>query len=230
MNTSIVMCAYDNFKWQRHITLCALNAVRRFTDRGMYELILVDTGNAERANYHGGPYNRWDIIKPDKHFVVGDIGYSAAMNLGVKESSPGNDVLVFMHNDVFVQGGWLPVMQDYLKGYDYIYPDQIARTRENIEEIYKANIERREIAGYDEAGLIMMKRSTFEEIGGWDEEFKSVYQDLALHHRMTAKGKTKYCTTRTFISHIGSVGYAHDDAIEERMRGKESQRIKEKYQ
>lgn len=212
--TTIVMASYDLFKWQRHITLAALNCVRRFTDPP-YELILIDQAD----DGHGGPYNRWEIIRPDKHLKPGDIGYSASMNLGAKEADPKSKYLVFMHNDIFVQDGWLPILIECEKAGlgSVIYPDQIARTRENILQSRQEEWP----SGYDEAGLFLMSRKTYEESGGWDERFKAVYQDIAFHRKLYAVGKTLYCTMKTFTTHIGSVGYAYSTEAEQENLSKE---------
>lgn len=216
--TSVIVCTFDQFKWQRHITLACLNALRRFTDQP-YELILVDQIDAGT----GGPYNRWEIIKPDKQLFPGDIGYSAAMNLGVRESNPDSKYLVFMHSDVYVQEGWLGKLIDcHEKGLgDVIYPDQIARPRQQILDSYRNPYS----VGYDEAGLMLMSRETFNATGGWDERFKAVYQDMMFQRRLVGAGKTWHCTMNTFISHIGSVGYAYSTEAEQENINKESQLI-----
>lgn len=222
--TSVVVCAYDTEEWQRHITLACLNCLRRFTPKDEYELILIDTGTIESI---GGPYNRWEIIKPDIHYKFDNIGYSKAMNIGVEMSSKDTEYVVLMHNDVFVQEGWLGKMRKYIESgnYEVVYPDQIARTRENIEDIYSGKFTQ----GYDEAGLQMMRKSDYLKTGGYDDDFKSVYQDLAFIRRKTGANLRTYATVDTFITHIGSVTYAKDSAIEEKNREDEAKIIKDKY-
>jgi hypothetical protein len=222
--TSVIMCAFDTEMWQRHITLAALNCIRRFTPSDEYELILVDTGT---VTDEGGPYNRFEIIKPDKWIKRDDIGYSAAMNLGVKESDSESEYVILMHNDVFVQEGWLPKLRKYLEENlcEVVYPDQIARTRKNMEEIYEGKAP----VGYDEAGMQMMKKKDYIRIGGYDDDFKSVYQDLAFIKRKNAYSIRTICTTDTFITHIGSVTYAKDAKIENKLRGEEGALLDKKY-
>lgn len=222
--TSVVVCAFDTEQWQRHITLACLNCLRRFTDTEDYELILIDTGT---VTHGGGPYNRYEIIKPDKHIVIDDIGYSAAMNLGVKESDPDTKYVVLMHNDVFVQEGWLPKMRKYIENgtADVIYPDQIARTRENIKQIYSGEF----TGGYDEAGMQMMTKENYLKCGGYDDDFKSVYQDLAFIKRKRDLNLRTLATVDTFITHLGSVTYAKDATVEEKNRNDEGTLINKKY-
>ena len=222
--TSIVMCAFDEEHWQRSITCKSLECIRKFTDTEEYELILVDTGLSTDMNI---PYYRWNIIKPDKWIQVGDIGFSAAINLGVKESSPDTKYIISMHNDVFVQEGWLPKLRKYIEGgnYDVVYPDQIARTRENMKEIYDG----KRPLGYDESGMQMMKKEDFLKIGGWDEDFKSVYQDAAFMSKKNSASLRMYCTTDTIITHLGSVTYAKRGENNNIHKTFEAKVLKERY-
>ena len=168
-----------------------------------------------------------EFIRPDKHFKLDDIGYSAAMNYGVFQSGEDCEYVVLMHNDVFVQEGWLGKMRKHIENgdADVIYPDQIARTRENIEQIYKGEF----TGGYDEAGMQLMRKSDYLKCGGYDDDFKSVYQDLAFIRRKSAYNLRTLATPDTFITHIGSVTYAKDLEVEEKNRGSEGMMIKQKY-
>jgi len=222
--TTIVMCAFDEEHWQRSITCKALECIRKFTDTEEYELILVDTGPSLDQNI---PYYRWDIIKPDKWLKPGDIGFSAAMNLGVKESSPDTKYVVSMHNDVFVQEGWLPKLRKFLEEgrCEVIYPDQIARTRENMKKIYAG----KQPQGYDESGLQMMSKENYIKCGGWDEDFKSVYQDAAFISKKNNANLRMYCTTDTIITHLGSVTYAKYGENKNIHKSNEAKILRERY-
>ena len=193
--TSIVMTAFNQDALQVQITSAVLGNISKYTDREDYELILVDQGNPPPDLNH-----RHHCIDIDKHIKIPHIGMSAAMNRGYKESNPDYPYVCFIHNDVFVWEGWLSTLRGFIEKdpTTIMMPHQGPSTRENIKNSYLEENPR----GNDDAGLIMMTKETFKKTGGWDERFKSVYQDGAFRLRFP---KSHWCTGKVLITHIGSI-------------------------
>ena len=194
--TSIIMTALNQNALQVNITSAALGNISKYTNREDYELILVDQGNPPPDLNHR--HNNIDI---DKHIKIkGNIGMSAAMNRGYKESNPNYPYICFMHNDVFVWEGWLSTLREFIEKdpKSIIMPTQGPYSREDIKRFCSEE----NPVGNDDAGMVIMSKETFKKTGGWDERFKSVYQDGAFRLRFP---KSHWCTGKVLITHIGSI-------------------------
>lgn len=193
MLTSIIVVAYDTTRLQRWITSACLGNIARFTNRDEYELIFVDQIPPSPASGLNHRYHHIDIDK--KIEIQGNIGGSAAFNLGAKEAK--GEYICFMHNDVLVHEGWLEALREPLKnGYVISYPHQGASDREFIKKIYSGEITK----GNDDAGITMITKEALMKTGGWDERFKTIYMDAAFRLRFPG---ASYCTPKCFITHIG---------------------------
>lgn len=195
--TSIIMVAYDQDEVHRTITATALANIQKYTDRENYELILVD-------NKPIGDFNRrHHLIDIDKHIKLdNDIGISASRNLGVKESNSITKYLCFIDNDVFVWEGWLNklINQIETKNLDYIWPHQGYTTREFVKDSYQ-----NDSAGNDDAGCVLIKRESFNRVGGWDEKYGSVHHELAFRRRLSGFGLKGFCTNQVIITHLSGI-------------------------
>jgi len=201
--TSIIVVAYDRLKISRHITSACLGTVQAYTDREEYELILIDNDPVGELN------RKYNIIELDKHITIQDIGYAASVNMGVKLSTVSYPYICLLHNDVFVQEGWLQtlIQEMELQNGDVIMPGQNPYTREQIKGLRKGE----NINMWDDAGLMLMKRSLFEKMGGYDERFKAVYHQWSFGRRLReAKGIMCY-TNKTIIIHIGATTLLNDE-------------------
>lgn len=182
------------------MSMLCLDHIRKFTDRP-YQLIVVDPAPKEpiRDDYKTLELDAADTLhlKLDK-----DPGYTACMNLGASKAT--GDVLIFMQNDVFVHEGWLPNMIWYIENNkaDCVFPDQVPRSREYVLETYKREMDDPEsMKGGRDAGLLMIRRSSFEKTGGWDEKL-SLLCDKNFYDRMNAAGVSWTDTNKVFITHI----------------------------
>lgn len=197
--TSIIMTALNSSGIQVNITSAALGNISKYTDREDYELILVDQ-KAKESNNILDLNHRHNHIDIDKHLKIDDIGMSAAMNLGYKNSNPDYPYICFIHNDVFVWEGWLSTLRNFLEKDNnmILMPIQGPFARENVKQTY-LEVEPR---GNDDAGMVMMSKETFKKTGGWDERFRSVYQDGAFRLRFP---RGYFPTGKVIITHIGSI-------------------------
>ena len=196
--TSIIVTACDTTRVQRQITSTCLGNINKFTDREDYELILVDQGNLFDLD------DRHNLIDINKWLKMKPVGQSRAMNLGAKEAK--GYYLCFIHNDVFVNEGWLSILKRvFEKAKAPVTPMQGRIPREYIKRAWLEEI----TASNDDAGLWFMDKEMFYQTGGWDERFKLVYQDAAFRLRFPAR---YICTNQCHITHIGAVTmYADDD-------------------
>lgn len=207
LKTTIIMTACDSTALQRQITSATLGNISRYTDREEYELVLVDQAD----NRHADLNQRHHHIEIDKHIKIEPVGMSRAMNLGYKESSK-HPYICFMHNDVFVQEGWLKTMREFVDRAGIVMPHQGPSPREQILQFYSEE----DPKGNDDAGMVMMTRKLFEQTGGWDERFWNTFQDAAFRARFPVG---YYCTGKCLITHIGSINmysredYAREDPI-----------------
>ena len=170
--TLIVFPSYDTIRLQRWITSACLGNISKYTNREEYELIYVDQQPEGGSGDLNVRFNHIDVdkwLKPE-----GNLGCSAAMNLGVKEATSDYKYVCFMHNDVLVWEGWLETLRSYLEeNYcDIILPAQSNYSREEIKKMRETD---RYTRANDDAGVTMMKREVFEKSGGWDERFKTIY-------------------------------------------------------
>lgn len=210
--TSIIINRFDQTTLAKHITYACMGNLFRFTDREDFELIIVD--NRPDMTFKND-YNVFDVdlyIKNDK-----DIGFSASMNLGAGRSS--GDVLCFMQTDVFVWEGWLKAMRHYIDNglADVVFPDQIPHTREWVKDQYGLPTELA-VAGWRDAGMIMMSRESFDKTGGWDEEFGAVFQDRVMFQRIGKAGLREVVTTKALVTHImGGTNFSNEAGYDKKM-------------
>lgn len=195
--TSIIIPAYDTTRLQRWITSACLGNIAKYTERDEYELIFVDQ---RKEGLVPCPLNeRFQKIDIDKWLKPKEnIGCSAAMNLGAKNTSKNTEYLCFMHNDVLVWEGWLKTLRSFIEEdyCDVIFPTQSNYDRNDIKLMEKGD---RHMRGNDDAGLILTTKEHFKESGGWDERFKTIYMEAAFRRRLSGR---VHCTAKCVITHI----------------------------
>lgn len=190
---SIIMNAFNQNKAQTHMTITALDAIRRFTDTD-YELILIDNVPAF------GFYDPYKTIQLDHHVVNDpDPGCYASFNQGAKLAK--GDYLAFIQNDVYVTERCIDNMRYYLDNdiVDVVFPDQAPRTREYIKRSYELDFEDPEVmkSGSRDAGLMMMPREIYEKSGGWPEEIKSaIIGETIYYDTLFKKNSFRWVSTR----------------------------------
>ena len=195
--TSIIVSSLNNTRFSCHMTMQCLANITKFTNPEEYELILIDPDPKYpvRDDYKVLKIDKWLKLKPDP-------GYTAGMNLGVKESE--GDYLVFIQNDVFVHEGWLPSLRQYLEtgDCDVVFPDQVPRNRQYVLETYKRNpFDPESMKGGRDAGLLMITRRGFLLTEGWNEKLGFLC-DKDFYDRMHKADLRWTDTNKIIITHI----------------------------
>lgn len=189
------MTTYIQEPFQAHLTMATLANITRYTDTEDYELILMSDSEKYpvRDDYH--------VLKIDRYEKTHKVGYTKAMNMGAKLAK--GDYLVFIQNDVFVWEGWLKNLMWYLDNgvADCVVPDQCPRDRKFVKESYKMDHLTASRYGSRDAGLIMIRKSSFEKMGGWDENL-SLLAEKDFWQKMGQAGISQTDTCKVMISHI----------------------------
>ena len=111
-------------------------------------------------------------IKEDVNVIVEPFnGYNKSLNEGAKKGSA--EYIAFCNNDLLFSDGWLQPLIDALEDYDSVSPWCKLTHRQwwnnaKPNNIYSSYEVGKCISGW----FIMMKRETWEQIGGFDERFE----------------------------------------------------------
>lgn len=190
MKTSIIFTSYDLTQTMRQITMKSLENIFKYTDEG-YELIWMDTIPKQTfGQVYLNPYyvEQWQFNKRDdrrKIEITDDPGQYSVYNMGAKEAK--GEYLCFFQNDVFVPEGWLTDLEWYLDNMlevDAVFPDQGLNFRETVKKSYQ--LEHKEaMTGTRDAGILFIRRLSFEKIGGWNEGMKTHFGEGDLYGKLS---------------------------------------------
>ncbi len=137
-------------------------------------------------------------------------GCAAAWNQGVLAGE--SPWVVILNNDVLLPKGWLEGLLSYAResGADIVSPAMRGGPCDYDVEAYAAGY-MQAMAGVSRKGeahgvCFMVKRSVFEKIGYFDENFRiGQYEDADFFRRARMGGCVLGVTGRSFIHHFGSV-------------------------
>lgn len=150
-------------------------------------------------------------------FGEGDgIGFAAGVNQCAKLAK--GEILVFLNPDTEPTGDWLDRMAKGFERdekFDYRWADRydyIGCTSDYIAGIQSYARYMDEPREFVDTKLIipvcaMIRKSTFEEMGGFDERFFLGCEDLDFSWRMNLAGKRMGICTDVFIHHVGHTGF-----------------------
>lgn len=216
---SIVIPSKDNAQ----VVGRCLKSIFSLTTYPDFEVILVDTGSTEPATH--GLYRRY-ASRPNFRVVdyTGEFNFSRACNVGAEASDA--DVLLFLNNDTEVlEPDWLDVMVQWFEveeigaiGVKLLYPDGriqhagvivgmgglaghlLAGYRENVGTEFGSDDWYRDLYAVTGACL-MIPRSLFEEIGGFDEGYQIIFSDIDLCLRVYDAGYRVLYTPNARLRH-----------------------------
>lgn len=143
-------------------------------------------------------------IKEDVNVIVEPFnGYNKSLNEGAKKGSA--EYIAFCNNDLIFSDGWLQPLINALEDYDSVSPWCKLTHRQwwnnaKPNNIYSSYEVGKCIAGW----FIMMKRETWEQIGGFDERFEFWYADNSFAEQLKSKGLKHALVTKSVVNHLQS--------------------------
>lgn len=141
-----------------------LTSLFQNTNSGV-ELIIVDDGSPIKYMPNFGKLVR----------IPTNSGYAHAANAGLQAAT--GDILILGNNDLVFPENWLPALLFPLNvGYDVA----TVWTSDQPNVVLEDRIEE----GARFGSLFAMNREVYEKIGGFDEQFRSIFSDTDLRRRM----------------------------------------------
>lgn len=211
---------------RHHLERC-LPAVTAQTADLPVEIIVVDNNSTDGTAAWIAQY--WPIVRLLS--LPKNAGYAGACNAGA-DAARGS-FLVFLNNDTEPQPGWLDALHRALAGQPgaglagshVVYFD--GRTVDSAGDGYlrcgggfkhqhgeprTADGPPMEVFGACGAAM-MIRRSLFEQLGGFDEDFFLVYEDVDLSYRARLRGATCLFVPRAVVLHVGSSSMGRGSAL-----------------
>ncbi|MDQ8733423.1 glycosyltransferase [Paenibacillus sp. LHD-38] len=236
--TSIILVTYNKLEYTKQ----CVESIRRHTQRGCYELIIVDNGSTDKMV-------DWAKSESDIIFIEteSNAGFPKGCNQGLAAAS--GDLLLLLHNDTIVTPGWLDGLKRCLFSDDRIgavspvtnsatYWTSIPVTYKTVEEmeLFASALhaipdrtrweERVKLAGY----CLLMRREAWERVGPLDESFgigSFENDDYGLRLRL-AGYKLMLCGD-VFIHHFGSITFGSEPELFQRTFRKNENLFMEKW-
>lgn len=214
MKVSIVI---PNYNGKKFIEKCLDSLEKQtYTD---FETIFVDNGSLDGSrSYMKENYPEIKFIPLDKNY-----GFSAAVNVGIKESK--GEYVVLLNNDTEVHKDWLKHLVTCIEKDQRIFSCSSKMIRYNERDLIDDAGDAYSILGWAKkrgdgqpitlfnedkqifsacAGAAIYRKSIFKEIGLFDESFFAYLEDVDIGYRGNIYGyKNIYCS-KALVYHIGS--------------------------
>lgn len=207
-----------------------------FHNRNDYEVIVVDNDSSDNTVSLVQEFPFINLVKSDVN-----IGFGRACNLGVLNSK--SNCLLFLNPDCSITqnaidlftsglalddsvGAYLPSLSesiDVVRNTVCFFPSiwmEIAQAF-GLWNIYKRIVVRKGFKGgipWGFAAALAMRRTTFNSIGGFDEDIFLYGEDMDICRRVWNTGEKVLLDTNIVVNHIGSVSSSQAYKKDERMR------------
>jgi N-acetylglucosaminyl-diphospho-decaprenol L-rhamnosyltransferase len=176
---------------------------------GIEEIIIIDNGSSDgTAEYLSGLDCATVIMNRE------NLGCAAAWNQGVEAA--GSAWVLLLNNDVVVTPGWIEGMLEFSveKQVDIVSPAIREGPCDYNLELYAAEfvarMRRHSRIGVADGICFLVRRTVFETIGRFDENFRiGQFEDVDFFRRAKMAGFRLGITGRSFIHHFGSVTQNH---------------------
>lgn len=212
--TAIIILTYNNLQY----SIDCLESIRRYTDKGTYEIIVVDNNSTDGTR-------KWLNEQKDIKFKLNDIneGFPKGCNIGIKLAEPDSDILL-LNNDTIAAPRWLENLRICLHSDEKIGAagavcnhnenlQGVGFTYDNLDQI-PALAEKNNISNSDRweekvfliGFCLLIKREVINTIGLLDEAYSPGYvEDNDLSLRIISAGYKLMLCHDCFIHHyLGS--------------------------
>lgn len=215
--------------------------------KGDFELVLVNNGSTdqESLDFLEDLRTRDDVNIVDDN---NDFNFSRLINNGAKASK--GEVLLLLNNDIeAIRGGWLEELRDLsfqdtvgCVGCKLIYPDTsiqhagiglglggyAAHFYRGQHRDHPGNAGRLygrfNVSGVTAAALAV-KKTIFDRVGGFSEEFKVGYNDVDFNLKVFSAGYWNICTCHAELVHFESKTRGHDSDGEKKARFEKEKKL-----
>lgn len=216
MKTSIVLLTFN----QLHYTKSCIDSIRTYTDKGTYEIIVVD-------NHSTDDTVKWLKKQEDIQTIFNNenLGFPKGCNQGMKIAQGDN--ILLLNNDVIVTPNWLSNLTTCLYSSEHIgavgavtnscsnyqtIPIPYKTLEDMIPFAKKNNVsnkeqweERPRLIGF----CMLIKKQVVEKIGLLDERFSpGNFEDDDYCYRIRKAGYTLMLCKDVFIHHFGSASFS----------------------
>ncbi|MDR6883472.1 bifunctional glycosyltransferase family 2 protein/class I SAM-dependent methyltransferase [Bacillus sp. 3255] len=213
--TSIVILTYNKLEY----TQACIESIRKFTQRGSYEVIIVDNNSTDGTR-------EWLAEQTDLLTIFNseNVGFPKGCNQGIEVASGDN--IMLLNNDIIVTENWLPPMIEALyssnnigavgpvtnSAYNY---QEISVNHKTLDEMWKfaASYNRHDSSQWERRlkliGFCMIiKREAIDRIGVLDEIFSpGMCEDSDFSFRLLEAGYELLLCKNVFIHHFGSTSF-----------------------
>lgn len=190
----------------------------KVTDRPSYEVIVIDNASSD------GTADFLASLSGDIQVITnkGNIGFAKGCNQGAAVAK--GKYLVFLNNDTIPQPNWMPPLVQEVEEHDdvavvgskLLYPDNtiqhagVAFCRKDlmpyhifngvVENLPAVNI-RREFQVVT-AACVLVRRESFEAVGGFDEGFLNGFEDVDFCLKIRERGQKVVYQPRSVLYHL----------------------------
>jgi GT2 family glycosyltransferase len=216
-----------NYNGERWLAPC-LDALRAQRDAPPFEVVVVDNASSDRSLAVLTEYPDVQVVE-----AGANLGFAAGNNLGAMRSSA--DVLAFLNNDTAPEPDWLArlyaaflarggtaLITSRIVFMDSALLDSAGDGYLRAGGAYKRGhrappgtmAESREVFGACGAAF-MIAATVFRQLGGFDERFFMVYEDVDLSYRARLAGYQCWYVADAVVRHAGSaaLGRSSDAAV-----------------
>jgi len=205
--------------WNKvELTMQCLTALASNTGNASFEVIIVDNGSTD------GTQEFLSTLGGDVQLILNkeNLGFAKACNQGARVAR--GKYLVFLNNDTIPQPGWLSSLVSEVDahpevgvvGSKLLYPDGTVQHAGVVRDcqhlfpyhIYKSFdgshpvVNRRREFQIVTAACLLIRRSLYEDVGGFDEKYVNGFEDVDLCLKVRERGHVVVYQPRSVVVHL----------------------------
>ena len=224
---SIIIPVVNNLKHNRE---CLESLFEHTPASILHEIIIVDNNSTD------GSLQYFQSLGQNIRLIANSNlrTFAESCNQGAKEAK--GEFLLFLNNDTYVTAGWLPPLLTSLQkdqeigllANKQLFPGNgsvshvggaftPAGTPEHLYLFFDPNLpflNRAREMQWVTACCIMISKTLFKEVSGFDQSYKNSYEDLDLCFKIKSKGRKVFYCPESIIYHYGQATVGRKDQEE----------------